>query len=77
MRRLRRYIPFQSVGEVGNNSFKVNFTPTDTVNYNTVENVDVVVVVSAPEPEPEETANKHGFCLGLIVLILAVLELVA
>ena len=35
-----------SVGNVGTNTFKANFTPTDTENYNTVENVDVKVNVS-------------------------------
>ena len=35
-----------SVGAVGSHTFKANFTPTDTANYNTVSNVDVTVTVS-------------------------------
>ena len=36
----------QSVGSVGKKTFKATFTPADTVNYNTVNNVDVTVKVS-------------------------------
>ena len=36
----------QSVGNVGTNTFKANFTPADTTNYNTISNVDVKVTVS-------------------------------
>ena len=35
-----------SVGNAGSNTFKANFTPTDTVNYNTMNDVDVTVEVS-------------------------------
>lgn len=63
------------VGEIGNNIFKANFTPADTNNYNTVENVDVVVAVSAPAPE--NPASQHWLCLGWIALLLAILELIA
>ncbi|MFI3236432.1 MAG: MBG domain-containing protein [Lachnospiraceae bacterium] len=35
-----------SVGNVGEHSFTVTYTPTDTENYNTVENIDVTVTVS-------------------------------
>ena len=34
-----------SVGNVGTNTFKANFTPTDADNYNAVSNVDVTVAV--------------------------------
>ena len=34
-----------SVGTVGDHSFKANFTPTDTTNYNSKSNVDVTVTV--------------------------------
>ena len=34
-----------SVGDVGSNKFKANFTPTDTTNYNSKNNVDVTVTV--------------------------------
>ena len=40
-----------SVGNVGTNSFKATFTPEDTTNYTTVENIDVQVTVS------KKTAN--------------------
>ena len=36
----------QSVGNVGIKTFKANFTPFDTNNYNTVSNIDVTVKVS-------------------------------
>ena len=35
-----------SVGSVGNHTFKANFTPSDTANYNSVSNKDVTVTVS-------------------------------
>lgn len=34
------------VGDVGENTFKLKFTPNDTDNYNVVENINVIVVVS-------------------------------
>lgn len=34
------------VGDAGENTFKLKFTPNDTANYNVVENIDVIVVVS-------------------------------
>lgn len=37
----------QSVGNVGSNTHKAKFTPTDTANFLTVENIDVTVTVSA------------------------------
>ena len=36
-----------SVGNVGNNSFTVTFTPNDTANYNVIDNISVSVAVSA------------------------------
>ena len=33
------------VGNVGNNSFKVTYTPTDADNYKTTENIDVIIFV--------------------------------
>ncbi len=38
-----------SVGNAGENTFKLKFTPNDTDNYNVVENIDVLVAVS-PKP---------------------------
>ena len=35
-----------SVGTVGEHTFKANFTPTDSTNYNSVSNVDVTVTVA-------------------------------
>ena len=35
-----------SVGEVGDNTFKVTFTPEDTDNYNTVTGIDVTITVT-------------------------------
>lgn len=43
-----------SVGNVGTNSFKVRYTPSDTNNYNVVENIDVNVKVGKATP----TFNK-------------------
>ena len=37
----------QSVGDVGTRTFKARFTPNDTANYQTVENIDVSVAVGA------------------------------
>ena len=36
----------QSVGNVGTNTFKATFTPTDTTNYNTISDIEVKVTVS-------------------------------
>ena len=41
-----------SVGAAGANTFKAVYTPDDTVNYNTIEDIDVVVTVSEPAPDP-------------------------
>ena len=40
--------PSTSLNSVGNNKFKANYTPTDTTNYNSVNNVDVPVTVYIP-----------------------------
>jgi hypothetical protein len=37
-----------SVGGTGNNTFKVQFTPTDTTNYSVVKNIGVNIAVSYP-----------------------------
>ncbi len=37
------------VGNVGNNTFKVTFTPTDAVNYKTVTDIEVTIEVSAKD----------------------------
>jgi hypothetical protein len=41
-----------SVGAAGANKFKAVYTPEDTANYNTIEDIDVVVTVSEPAPDP-------------------------
>ena len=42
----------QSVGNAGSNTFKASFTPADTDNYNTVQNVDVTVSVKKADINP-------------------------
>lgn len=41
-----------SVGTVGSHVFKVDFTPEDTKNYETVTGIDVIINVSDPGPGP-------------------------
>ena len=51
-----------SVGNAGSNTFKATFTPTDTANYNTVENVDVNVTVGkkAATITPNAATKTYG-----------------
>ena len=59
-----------SVGSVGTNTFKANFTPTDTGNYNSVSNVDVTVTVAKATPTataPTATAT-YGQTLANVTL---------
>ena len=42
-----------SVGNAGSNTFKANFTPTDTANYNSKTNVNVTVTVGKADPSAE------------------------
>jgi len=59
-----------SVGNVGTNTFKANFTPTDTGNYNSVSNVDVTVTVAKATPTataPTATAT-YGETLADVTL---------
>lgn len=51
-----------SVGDAGTKTFKANFTPADTANYNTVENVDVTVKVNQAEITP--TVTLEGWTYG-------------
>ena len=39
-----------SVGNAGQNTFTANFTPTDSVNYNSVSNVNITVSVAKADP---------------------------
>ena len=52
----------QSVGNAGTNTFKAKFTPADTTNYNTVENVDVTVKVNPADITP--TVSLDGWTYG-------------
>ena len=52
----------QSVGNVGSNTFKANYTPADTGNYNTVQNVDVTVSVKKANITP--TVSITGWTEG-------------
>ena len=51
-----------SVGDAGTKTFKANYTPADTTNYNTVENVDVTVKVNQAEITP--TVTLEGWAYG-------------
>jgi len=44
-----------SVGNAGSNTFKANFTPADTTNYNSKTNVNVTVTVGKADPSAEVT----------------------
>lgn len=51
-----------SVGSVGDNTFKANFTPTDTTNYNSVSDVEVTVNVGkADAVTATVTANNRTY----------------
>ena len=51
-----------SVGAVGNNTFKVTFTPEDTANYNTVTDIAITltVICTHPEERVEYDDNRDG-----------------
>lgn len=49
-----------SVGNVGSRTFKANFTPQDTTNYNSVSNVDVTVTVAEADPSYTAPSAKTG-----------------
>ena len=49
-----------SVGNVGSRTFKANFTPTDSTNYNSVSNVDVTVTVAEADPSYTAPSAKTG-----------------
>ena len=52
-----------SVGTVGSHVFKVNFTPEDTKNYETVTGIDVIINVSDPGPGPGPGPDKPVYKL--------------
>ena len=60
-----------SVGNAGTNTFKANFTPADTANYNTVNNVDVTVTVVKADPTytiPSGLTATYGDTLSSVTL---------
>jgi len=52
-----------SVGTVGSHVFKVDFTPEDTKNYETVTGIDVIINVSDPGPGPGPGPDKPVYKL--------------
>ena len=61
-----------SVGNAGTNTFKANFTPADTANYNTVNNVDVTVTVVKADPTytiPSGLTATYGDTLSSVTLL--------
>ena len=61
----------QSVGNAGTNTFKANFTPTDTNNYNTVSNVNISVTVGKANPTytvPTGLTATYGQTLANVTL---------
>ena len=58
-----------SVGSVGVRTFKANFTPTDTTNYNSKSNVDVTVTVGKADPTaPTGLTATYGQSLANVTL---------
>ncbi|MBQ9511062.1 MAG: hypothetical protein IJR55_05170 [Clostridia bacterium] len=60
-----------SVGNVGTNTFKATFTPTDTANYNTISNIDVSVTVGKVNPTytvPTGLTATYGDTLSSVTL---------
>ncbi len=57
-----------SVGNAGTNTFKANFTPADTANYNTVNNVDVTVTVAKANQTAPAAPTEAGKTINSITL---------
>ena len=60
-----------SVGNVGTNTFKASFVPTDTANYNTKTNIDVSVTVGKADPTytvPTGLEATYGDTLSSVTL---------
>ncbi len=62
-----------TVGDAGTNTFKVTFTPEDTANYNTVENIEAEIVVSKASPTVDapviaQVENKLNLILSDVVI---------
>ena len=61
----------QVVGNAGTNTFKATFTPTDTTNYNVVNNINVSVTVSKATPTytvPTGVTAEYGKTLSSVAL---------
>ena len=61
----------QSVGEAGEHTFKANFTPDDTDNYNSKTNLDVTVTVEKADPTaaaPTGLKATYGQTLSEVTL---------
>ena len=58
----------KSVGNVGTNTFKANFTPADTANYNTVNNIDVTVTVAKANQTAPAEPTEAGKTINSITL---------
>ena len=54
----------KSVGNAGTNKFTVTYTPTDTTNYNVVENIEVSVVVAKANAVYEGTTDLGEITYG-------------
>lgn len=57
-----------SVGNAGTNTFKANFTPADTANYNTVNNIDVTVTVAKASQTAPAAPTEAGKTINSITL---------
>lgn len=53
-----------SVGSAGTHTFKVTYTPTDTINYNIVTNITVTLTVKSSNTPPTITANNITLTVG-------------
>ena len=63
--------PTTSVGNIGNNTFNVVFTPADTNNYNIIESIEVSIAVSKATPAysiPQGLRATYGDTLADIEL---------
>jgi len=56
--------PETAVGEVGENTFMVSFTPEDTKNYTVVENIEVVVKVEQATPTVSPIISEVEYIEG-------------
>ncbi len=60
-----------SVGDVGTHTFKVTFTPNDTINYETVTDINATIEVGKAKPQfdiPTDLTATYGDTLSSVVL---------